>query len=435
MTREIGVGLIGVGTVGGGVARALLERRAYFGRQVGAEIVLRRAAVRDLTKKRSIELPPGLLTADVDAVINDPAIDIVVEMAGGDEPAGAYIRAALHAGKHVVTANKELIAKSGPELLALSRTARRDIMFEASVGGGIPLIAPLRRDLLANRITSIRAIINGTTNYILTKMAQEGSTYADALAGAQALGYAEPDPTNDVEGIDAAYKLAIMASLAFRVPVRPHHVSTEGISKLAAADLRYAHELGYVIKLLAIAERLDGGIVARVSPVFLPQSEPLARVDGVFNAVQITGDLTGMVLLQGRGAGAEPTSSAVVADILDLAHSIVHEGSERGSWRYPAPEDSEAIALLGLESLETRFYLRVTATDRPGVLAQIALALGDNGVSIAAVNQKEADASAGTAELVIMTHRASQGAMGAALAAIGALPVVAQVNSFLRVES
>ncbi|MFN0095259.1 MAG: homoserine dehydrogenase [Dehalococcoidia bacterium] len=435
MTKEIGVGLIGVGTVGGGVARALLERRAYFASQVGAELVLRRAAVRDLTKPRTVDLPAGILTTDVDAVIRAPDIDVVVELTGVDEPAGAFIRTALAAGKHVVTANKELIAKSGPELIALSRAARRDIMFEATVGGGIPLIAPLRRDLLANRISSVRAIINGTTNYILTKMAQEGTSYADALAGAQALGYAEPDPTNDVEGIDAAYKLAIMASLAFRVPVRPHHVHAEGISKLAAADLRYAAELGYVIKLLAIAERIDGGIVTRVSPALLPQAEPLARVDGVFNAVQITGDLTGMVLLQGRGAGAEPTSSAVVADILDLAHSIVHAGSERESWRYPAPEDASSVAILGLDALMTRFYLRVTVKDQPGVLARIAQALGDAGVSIAAVNQKEADETAGTAELVVMTHRAREGAMRAALATIEALPVVARIESFLRVEA
>lgn len=443
--REIGVGLIGLGVVGGGVARALIERRQYFARQVGASLVVRRAAVRDAGKSRTVELPPGTITTNVDDVLTDPSIDIVVEVIGGEEPAGAYIRAAIAAGKHVVTANKELIAKSGPELLAEAHSRGLDIMFEASVGGGIPLIAPLRRDLLANRITSIRAIINGTTNYILTSMAREGAVaealrkqgiepvsrggYADALADAQQLGYAEPDPTNDVEGYDAAYKLAIMASLGFRTQVHPTQIHTEGITRLTARDFQYAHELGYVIKLLAIAEVIDSGIVARVAPAFLPQDEPLAKVDGVYNAVQIVGDLTGTVLFEGRGAGADPTSSAVVADLLDLSHAIVLGNRERKYW---GPEGE--IPVLGLDALETRYYIRVTVTDRPGVLAQIAQLLGGHGVSIAAVNQKEADADAQTAELVVMTHRARESAVQAAISEIGALPTVGQVSAFLRVE-
>lgn len=444
MKDEIGVGLIGLGVVGGGVARALLERRDYFARQVGAPLVVRRAAVRDLAKPRTVDLPPGLLTTDVGEVLGDPAIDVVVEVIGGEHPAGEFIREVLAAGKHVVTANKELMAKSGPELLADAHSRGLDIMFEASVGGGIPLIAPLRRDLLANRISSIRAIINGTTNYILTSMATEGAAaealrkqgieppasggYAAALAQAQALGYAEPDPTNDVEGYDAGYKLAIMASLGFRARIRPSDVAIEGITKLTARDFRYASELGYVIKLLAIAERLDGGIVARVAPTFLPQSEPLAKVDGVYNAVQIEGDLTGQVLLQGRGAGADPTSSAVVADLLDLAHAIVLGARERKYW--PLEAD---VAVLGLDAVESRYYVRVMVHDQPGVLAQIAATLGDNQVSIAAVNQKESDAGEKTAELVVMTHRAREGAMQNALREIAALPVVTEVASFLRV--
>ncbi|MCK9519508.1 MAG: homoserine dehydrogenase [Dehalococcoidia bacterium] len=445
MKQEIGVGLIGLGVVGGGVARALLERRDYFARQVGAQLVVRRAAVRDLQKPRTVELPPGTLTDNVSELLDDPGIDIIVEVIGGEEPAGTFIRGALKAGKHVVTANKELIAKHGPELLAEAHSRGLDIMFEASVGGGIPLIAPLRRDLLANRISSIRAIINGTTNYIVTSMASEGAMaealrkqglepvdrggYAEALASAQELGYAEPDPTNDVEGYDAAYKLAIMASLGFRTRVRPSDIHTEGITRLGARDFQYAQELGYVIKLLAIAERTDGGIVARVAPVFLPQSEPLAKVDGVYNAVQIEGDLTGQVLLQGRGAGADPTSSAVVADLLDLSHGIVLGNRERKYW---ALESDTPV--LGLDALESRYYVRVTVADRSGVLAQIAQTLGDHGVSIAAVNQKEANEDDQTAELVIMTHRAREGAMQNALRDIAALSVVVQVSSFLRVE-
>ena len=445
MEREIGVGLIGLGVVGGGVARALIERRDYFARQVGAPLVVRRAAVRDAAKPRTVEIPPGLLTTNVDDIFDDPAIDIVVEVIGGEEPAGSFIRTALKAGKHVVTANKELMAKFGPELLDQAHASGLDIMFEASVGGGIPLIAPLRRDLLANRITSIRAIINGTTNYILTSMANAGVAaealrkqgiepmagggYHEALAAAQQLGYAEPDPTNDVEGLDAAYKLAIMSSLGFRTRVRPADIHTEGITKLTARDFQYASELGYVIKLLAIAERTGDGIIARVAPAFLPAAEPLAKVDGVYNAVQIVGDLTGTVLFQGRGAGADPTSSAVVADLLDLSHSIVLGSRERKYW---GPEGD--LHVLGLETLETRYYIRVTVTDAPGVLAQIAGALGDHGVSIAAMNQKEADASENTAELVVMTHRAREGAMQDALRAIQTLRVVAHVSAFLRVE-
>ena len=389
--------------------------------------------------------PAGALTHDVNAVLDDPAIDIVVEVIGGEEPAGTFIRRALAAGKHVVTANKELMAKSGPELLADAHARGLDIMFEASVGGGIPLISPLRRDLLANKITSIRAIINGTTNYILTSMTSAGAAaealrqqgiepiggggYAEALAAAQELGYAETDPTNDVEGYDAAYKLAIMATLGFRTRVRPTQVHTEGITKLTARDFQYARELGYVIKLLAIAERTEGGIVARVAPAFLPAATPLAKVDGVYNAVQIVGDLTGTVLFQGKGAGADPTSSAVVADLLDLSHAIVQGNRERKYW---GPEGD--IPVLGLDALETRYYLRVSVTDQPGVLAQIAQSLGNHNVSIAAVNQKEADADEQTAELVVMTHRAREGAMRDALQEISALPVVAGVNAFLRVE-
>lgn len=429
MTREIGVGLIGLGTVGSGVARALLERGEYFASQVGAELVLRRAAVRDVGKQRSVTLPAGMLTGDAAEVINDPSVDIVVEVIGGEEPAGTFVREAIKAGKHVVTGNKELIAKSGPALFKEAHDRDLDIMFEASVGGGIPVIGPLRRDLLANQVDSIRAIINGTTNYIVTRMAQEGAAYADVLADAMALGYAEADPTDDVEGIDAAYKLSIMASLGFRTRVAPEDVQTEGISKLSARDFLYAEELGYVIKLLAVAERTSGGIVCRVSPTLLANSEPLAKVDGVYNAVEINGDLSGTVMFQGAGAGADPTTSAVIADLLDLSHAIVLGNHERKYW---GPELE--IPVLAPDSLETRFYIRVTVLDQPGVLAQIARVLGAGGVSIAAVNQKEAFEDEGTAELVIMTHTAAEHAVRKALTEIAALDVVAGVDSMLRVE-
>ena len=347
----------------------------------------------------------------------------------GEEPAGTFVREALKNGKHVVTGNKELIAKSGPALFKEADSRDLDIMFEASVGGGIPVIGPLRRDLLANQIDSIRAIINGTTNYIVTRMAQEGADYAEVLADATELGYAEPDPTADVEGHDAAYKLSIMASLGFRTRVAPEDVQTEGISKLSARDFQYAEELGYVIKLLAVAERDEGGIVCRVSPTLLAMSEPLAKVDGVYNAVEITGDLSGQVMFQGAGAGADPTTSAVIADLLDLSHAMVLGNNERKYWG-----PVEDLPVVAPDDLETRFYIRVTVSDRPGVLAQIAHVLGEAGVSIAAVNQKEAFEEDRTAELVIMTHKASERSVRGALEEIRVLEVVPSVDAVFRVE-
>ena len=427
--REIGVGLLGVGTVGSGVAAALFRRGDYFARQVGAPLVVRRAAVRDLRKPRPVEFPPGVLTDDVGDVLSDPSVDIVVEVIGGEEPAGSYIRRAIESGKHIVTANKELMAKSGPELLADAHSRGLDIMFEASVGGGIPLIAPLRRDLLANDIRSISAIINGTTNYILTRMAQEGASFAEALAEAQQLGYAEADPTNDVEGIDASYKLAILASLAFRARVAPSAIYTEGITRLEPRDFQYAEELGYAIKLIATAERGEEGILARVVPALVHQSQPLAKVDGVFNAVQVVGDLTGSVTFQGAGAGSAPTTSAVLADLLDLAQAVVRGDRDRKYW---GPEGD--VPVLPLGRLQTRYYVRITVADRPGVLAQIARALGDHDVSIAAVTQKEAFADDQTAELVITTHGARESALQEALREIIALPVVTKLGALLRIE-
>ncbi|MGH2603860.1 MAG: homoserine dehydrogenase, partial [Dehalococcoidia bacterium] len=349
---------------------------------------------------------------------------------GGEHPAYEYLKAALASGRYVVTANKEVMAKHGPELLALARRNSVDILYEASVGGGIPLIAPLKRDLLANELTSITAIINGTTNYILTRMAREGIDYAEALAGAQALGYAEPDPRNDVEGIDAAYKLAILADLAFRMDVQPDAVYTEGITRLTARDFRYAAELGYAIKLLALGERIDHQVQLRVHPALVPLEAPLAKVDGVFNAVQLEGDLTGQVLFQGRGAGSMPTTSAVVADLLDAAHALAQEGTGRFGWR-----QDRAATVRPIDELRTRYYVRLVVQDRAGVLAKITAVLGErHNISIASVIQKEADESAGTAELVIMTHVAEEAAMQQALVEVGAIDTVVEVGTFLRVS-
>ena len=429
MANEIGIGFLGMGNVGEKVVATLLERADAFREQTGASLALRHVAVKDPTRSRGIDPPAGVLTGDAGDVLEDPSVDVVVEVIGGDGAAGDYVRRALGSGKHVVSANKELVAKAGPELFELARANGAALRFEASVGGGIPVISPLLRDLPANRVLAIRAIINGTTNFILTNMAQRGDSFEDALAEAQDLGYAEPDPTNDVDGYDAAFKIALMAGLAFGTYVPPEAVATEGIRSLAPQDFQYARELGYVIKLLAIAERHDDGVLARVHPVLLPQSEPLARVDGVQNAAQIQGDLAGTLTFQGAGAGAAPTTSAVLADVLDIARSLAQGAEPRwdpGQWR-----NGET---LGLGALETRYYLRMTVLDQPGVLAQIARVLGEAQVSIAAVEQRESDEERGTAELALMTHRARELAVTGALDTLRGLDEVSEVNAMLRVE-
>ena len=307
----VGIGLLGHGTVGAAVARALTSKAALIESQAGAPAALRRVLVRDASRPR--DLPPGVeLTDDPSAVLDDADIGVVVEAMGGERPAFDYIQRALHGGKHVVTANKEVMAKHGPEALAHAAEHGVGLRFEASVGGGIPIIGPLLRDLAANDVSAVNAIINGTTNYMLTRMAREGVGYAEALRDAQELGYAEPEPSSDVQGHDAAYKLAILASLAFRTQVRADDVYREGIERLTAADFRYAAELGYVIKLLAVGRRAEDGVQARVHPAFLPAAHPLASVSGVLNAVELEGDLVGWAMFQGPGAGPGPTASAIV---------------------------------------------------------------------------------------------------------------------------
>ncbi len=423
----VSVALLGAGTVGSGVARILVEKKDAYARQLGRPLVLAGALVQDVAKPRE-GVDPALLTTDAASLLDDPAVDIVVEVLGVEQAAFEHISRALMAGKYVVTANKEVMAKHGPRLLALARANNVDLLFEASVGGGIPIIAPLRRDLLANRILGISAIINGTTNYILTAMSREGAGFAETLRRAQELGYAEPDPANDVEGEDARYKLAILASLAFRSPVRPADIYREGITKLASKDFRYAAELGYAIKLLALARSEDAGIQARVHPALLPADAPLAKVDGVLNAVQVEGDLTGRVNFQGRGAGSFPTTSAVIADVLDAAQSII------GGRREVHAVEEAPLPIVPMSELVTRYYIRLTVADQPGVLAQIAACLGSARISIASVIQKEANLAAQTAELVIMTHEAREASMQEALSAVEKLDVIAAIGNFIRVE-
>jgi homoserine dehydrogenase len=347
---------------------------------------------------------------------------------GVEQPAADFIARALTSGKYVVTANKEVMAKHGPQLLNLARQHGVDLLYEASVGSGIPIIAPLKRDLLANRIVSLSAIINGTTNYILTAMSRDGADFHEALRQAQVLGYAEPDPANDIEGEDARYKLAILASLAFRTPVSPQDIYREGITKLTAKDFRYAAELGYTIKLLALARSTEAGVQARVHPAFLPSDAPLAKVDGVLNAVEVEGDLTGRVHFQGHGAGSFPATSAVIADVLDAAQSII------GGRREVFSQEEAPGHVVAMNELVTRYYIRLTVSDRPGVLAQITHCFGEAQISISSIIQKEAHLDAQTAELVIMTHEAREASMQAALTAIEKLDAVQEIGSFIRVE-
>ncbi|MBV8083988.1 MAG: homoserine dehydrogenase, partial [Chloroflexi bacterium] len=381
--REISIGLLGPGNVGSGVAEILVTKRQEIEREVGLPVKLAKVLVRDLDKRRDYALDPGLLTRNPADILENPAINMVVESMGGEEPAGEFVRRAMQAGKHVVTCNKELVAKQGASLLKLAGERNVDFHYEASVGGGIPLIGPFKQDLAANRLLKVRAIINGTTNYILTRMAEDGVDYGDALGEAQQLGYAEPDPTNDVEGIDAVYKLAILATLAFKTPVSPEQIYREGISRLTARDFRYARELGYTIKLLAMAADEDGQVEARVHPVLLESHAQLARVDGVFNAVQVEGDLVGKVMFTGRGAGAMPTTSAILADVIDIAQDVQREMG----FITPVIHYDDSKRIRPMADVQTRFFIRMEVADEPGVLAQVAQVIGQEQVSIASIVQ------------------------------------------------
>ena len=427
--ESIGIGLMGLGVVGGGVAKALVERAEAIASQVGCPLRLRKVLEKDLSKTRASKLEPALFTTDPAEVIGDPEIDIIIEALGGERPSLDFIKEAMGSGKHVVTSNKEVMAKHFPELLSLAKEKGVDILYEASVGGGIPLIAPFKKDLLANKLSAIHAIINGTTNYILTRMASEGLDFTSALKQAQELGYAEADPTNDIEGIDAAYKLTILATLAFHAEVHPEDIYREGISRLSARDFIYAKELGYAIKLLAIAKEKEGSVEVRVHPVFIPQDLLLAKVDGVYNAVQVEGDLVGRVIFYGQGAGSSPTSSAVVADVIDLGQRI-----NLGVSISPALRLDSGKRLKPISEIETRYYLRLSSFDRPGVLAQISKILGDLQISISSVIQKETDAATKSAQIVLMTYPAQEGAMQKALHEIEKLEVVKEISNFIRVE-
>lgn len=428
MKDVINIGMAGFGTVGSGAAKILIENADSISRKVGARLEIKRIADLDITTPRPVKIDASVLTTNADDVLNDPQIDIFVETIGGVNPAGDFVRRALRNGKHVVTANKELIAKEGATILPLAAELKRDFMFEASVGGGIPIVRPMKACLAGNEILEVKGIVNGTTNFILTRMRDDGATFDAALKEAQKRGYAEtPDPSADTEGHDAAYKISILASIAFTSRVDVNKVYREGISRLTKADMRYASELGYTIKLMAIAKRVGEGVIVRVHPAFVPSSHPLAHVNGVFNAIYVRGDAVGEVMFYGQGAGSMAAGSAVVGDVIDVARNIVNDCTAR----IPCT-CYDTRPMLGEESVVCKNYVRLVAADKPRVLAAVATEFANAGVSIESVLQKvQPD---GSAEIVWLTHAAPEPSVRSALDAIGRLPVVKSIGSWIRVE-
>jgi len=426
--RTIGVGLVGLGTVGSGVVEILRAHSEDFSRRAGVDIELVRVADRDPLRGQALNLPEGVFVTDAAEVISDERVDIVIELIGGTNAAKVVVLAALNAGKSVVTANKALMASSGQEVMDAAAKAGVDIMFEASVGGGIPIIGPLKHSLVSNEILSVMGIVNGTTNYMLTRMADDGLDYESALAEAQAKGFAEADPTADVDGHDAAAKIAILASIAFNSRVTVDRVPVEGIRGIKPIDIAYAAEMGYAIKLMAIARRESDGIDIRVHPTMIPIAHPLASVSGVYNAIYVTGDAVGETMFFGEGAGSLPAASAVVGDVIEVARHI-----RSSCLNLVGCTCNEHLPLRDLSQLETGYFIRFAVADRPGVLAAVASKFGDHGVSIASVIQKRVCES-GDAEIVYVTHRAAEGAVRDALADIGQLDVVTEVAAVIRVE-
>ena len=428
--RAINIALLGIGTIGSGVAKVLTNKTKTLARQAGSPIDLKLVVEKDTSRYGVLGLDKKLFTDDYEKAVKNKDIDIVIELIGGEYPAYDFIKKALTNGKHVVTANKEVMAKHGARLLSIAREHHAGLRFEASVGGGIPLIAPFQRDLVANDIQAIYAIVNGTTNYILTRMAHDHIDFSVALKQAQKLGYAEANPSNDVSGLDAAYKLGILTSLGFDMAVNFNQIYYEGISKMKSKDFRYASEFGYAIKLLAIAKRSNNLVEARVHPVLIPAESLLAKVDGVYNAIYVTGDLVGNVLFYGQGAGPSATSSAVIADVINIAQNI---NTRRDNAPRFIPEKTSGIKPMA--DIETRYYFRMNVEDQAGVLAQIAAIMGKNSISISSVIQQESDPSNKTAEIVIMTHPAKEKAVQKAMKIINKLDIVKEISNFIRVEA
>jgi homoserine dehydrogenase len=427
--NKIVIGIIGFGTVGTGTAKILLENAGIIKKRTGIDFVLKRIADLDIKKDRGIKVPDGVLTTDANSVLNDPDISIVVELMGGIRPAKDFMLQAIKNKKHVVTANKALLATEGNEIFGEAEKNGVEVGFEASVAGGIPIIKVLREGLVANNIVAVYGIINGTSNYILTKMTDEKVEFSDALKEAQRLGYAEADPTFDIEGIDTAHKLTILSSLAYGIPLSYNEVHKEGITKITAQDIEFASELGYKIKLLAITKLSDGAIEMRVHPTMIPNEYLISKVDGVFNAVYVEGDAVGSTLYYGRGAGDMPTGSAVVADIVDIGKKIAG-GQQQAAG---AQHKDSGLKIKKIEDIESMYYFRFSAMDEPGVLSKISGILGNYNISIASVIQKGRRLG-GSVPLVVLTHTAKEKDVLSAVKEIDNLPVVSDKTLFIRVE-
>lgn len=431
-TESLGVGIIGLGVVGGGVIDILSDRRDYFESVRGIDLAVRQIAVRDAAKRRAVNVDRSLLTEDPEDVIDNPDVSVVVEVMGGIEPARAYVLKALQAGKDVVTANKALLAEHGDELFSAASEHNAGLAFEASVCGGIPIIRSIAQGLPANRVSSLFGILNGTTNYILTRMTDEGGDYDAILKRAQELGYAEADPTMDVDGTDAVQKLALLCRLAFGVSVSYHEILREGITQVSPIDIAFARDLGYTIKLLGIARSGDRGLEARVHPALVPSGALLANIKDEFNAVEIDGSAAGPQVYTGRGAGSLPTASAVVSDLLYQAERRL-SGRQRVS---PQLVDVKRVSPVKAEEIETSYYCRFTVEDAPGVLAQIATVFSTHGISIARVIQEgRSETAGGSVPLIMTTHDAVEQAMQKARREIASLDVVKEKPRIIRIES
>ena len=425
--KQITIGILGFGVVGGGTVQVLTENADTIARKVGLPLVIKKIAVRDASKPREISVAPNLLTERPEDVTDDPEIDIVCELIGGVEPAHSLVMRALQNGKNIVTANKEMMAKAGHDLLHEAENRRLDFHFEGSVGGGIPIIQPLKQALAGNKFSSLMGIVNGTTNYILSKMTADDADFANVLAEAQAHGYAESDPTNDIEGYDAQYKTAILSSIAFTSRVQPENIYVEGITQITKRDIEVAKDLGYVIKIVGIGEEISGALQVRVHPVLLPKDHPLASVHDVHNAIYLRGDAVGDVMFYGRGAGSLPTGSAVVGDLIEISRNIRLGATGRiGCTCY----DSKPT--LSIERLRTKYYIRLIAHDRPKVLASLASVFGDFNVSIESVVQRALPD--GNAEIVWITHQTLEANLRSALDVIRRLHIVTGIENWIRVE-
>ena len=432
--KPINVGLLGIGTVGGGTFTVLTRNQQEISRRAGRAINIVKVADKDTARAREVTQGKAEVTDDAFTVVNDPNIDIVVELIGGTSIAKDLVLQAIANGKHVVTANKALLALHGNEIFAAAQKKGVIVAFEAAVAGGIPIIKAVREGLSANRIEWIAGIINGTTNFILTEMREKGLAFADVLKQAQQLGYAEADPTFDVEGIDAAHKLMILAAIGFGIPMQFEKAYTEGITKLSSLDIRYAEELGYRVKLLGITKRTDNGVELRVHPTLIPEKRLIANVNGAMNAVLVKGDAVGPTLYYGAGAGAEPTASAVVADLVDVTRMATADPQQRVPHLAFQPDQLSDLPILPMSEVRTAYYLRLRALDKPGVLAEVTRILGDLQISIDAMMQKEPAENETEADIIILTHVTVEKNINQAIAKIEALSAISGKVTRIRME-